>query len=274
MSNPQQPNNVCYNIDISLEVEIIPIMFESNRRGNRVWLVFMVLAALLFLGAGQIGALAIAGIISLFFMMLANNTNSQNRQRQSRPRIRRVAMSPSARMARSQASHLSDYDDYYGLQDVGLIADEPRPDGLQLRRVRLVSLDDEAIRPYIVVDAPRHGHPSQVIVRFEINDSAGHSQFVYEMDYYMRAGENTILPDYRLPLKGNERLNRSGKWDLHIWINGGLMAVHTFSVSPSADERRRQFGIDGEAQEYLEIEHDPIPLSLDELMSQQSKTHS
>ncbi|NDJ85394.1 MAG: hypothetical protein GYB66_05875 [Chloroflexi bacterium] len=253
-------------------------MFETNRRGNLVWGFLMVLAAILLLASGESSAIApliVIGVIGLLavIMTFASQTRDAIRNAGSSLLPARVPTTTAARAARTQATHRPDFDDFYALQDVGLIVDEPRTDGLRLRRASGVSLDDEAVRPYLVVNAPRYGHPAQVLVRFEITDSAGQSQFVYEMDYYMRPGENAILPDYRLPLKGNDRLIRTGKWDLQVWVNGGLLAIHTFNASPSLEERRRQFGIDGEARERLELDADPVPLSLEELLQQQS-SHS
>lgn len=246
-------------------------MFEKNRRGNLVWVLFMAMAALLFLASGQVGALAALVILSVaLFLMMANRQTPRRDTRQAHSRYQRFQASNAARNSRLQATHHPDFDEYYGLQDIGLIVDEPRIDGLHLRRVKDVSLDDETVRPYIVVHAPPPGHPAHAVIRFEMSDAGGQSQFVYEMDYYLRPGENAILPDYRLPLHGNSRLTRIGKWDLQVWINGGLMAVHTFNVAPSLEERRRQFGIDGEAQVRLELEPEPVPLSLEELLMQQS----
>jgi len=233
----------------------------------------MTVAALLFIGAGAFNVLIALGVMTavMMFLWLASQPKSINSlQRASR----QESASPTARVANSQAGHRPDFDDFYHLQDVGLIVDQLGPDGLQLRRARQVSLDDKAVRPYAVINAPSYGHPSQVLVRYEITDSSGQRQFIYEMDYWMRPGENAILPDYRLPLKGNDRLSRTGKWDLQVWINGGLVAVHTFSVSPSVEERRRQFGLDGESQARLELEYEPTPISLDELLRQQQTSSS
>lgn len=247
-------------------------MFETNRRGNLAWLLMMALAAILFLEAGSTGTLAFMSVLALLFIIFLANQGRKFSIDETISRLggQRLTTTPSARSARLQASYRHDYDDYYGLQDVGMIVDEPRADGLRLHRARTVSMDEEAVRPYVVVNAPRYGHPAQVLLRFEITDSGGQLIFVYEMEYYMRPGENAILPDYRLPLRGNNRLERTGKWDLQVWINGGLLAVHTFTVSPSIEERRRQLGVDGEAHERIEAEYDPVPLTLEELLSQQS----
>lgn len=233
----------------------------------------MTIAALLFIGAGAFNALIALGVMSAALMLLGFSQRPRRRNALQQA-ARQTSSSPTARTANSQARHRPDFDDYYHLQDVGLIVDQQESDGLKLRRARLISLDDKAVRPYAVVNAARYGHPAQVLVRYEITDSTGQQQFVYEMDYWMRPGENAILPDYRLPLKGNDRLGRIGKWDLQVWINGGLIAVHTFSVSPSAEQRRRQFGLDGESQARLEMEYEPTPISLDELLKQQQASSS
>jgi hypothetical protein len=188
---------------------------------------------------------------------------------------KRFSTTEAARHAVEQSRHRPDYDAYtYTLRDIGMIVDESSREGLKLRQARFISLDDEAVRPYIIVAAPRRFQPQRVLVRYEINDATGKRQFVYEMEYWMRPGENLLLPDYRLPLKGNNRIERTGKWDLQVWINDGLVGIHTFSVSPSLEERRRQFSQDGEAQRAVRLDNDPLPLSLDELLSAQQQHRS
>jgi hypothetical protein len=252
-------------------------MLEANRRGNTAWLFIMLVAFLVLIASG---ALPLAVLLALAGLALLTVTAAGRSSRVYRLRDRasgyqerrRISVSQAARLATEQASQRPDHDTYgYRLQDVGLVVEETSRDGLRLRHARLISMDDDALRPYIVVNAPRHDHPKQTLVRFEINDAAGNCQFVCEMEHFMRPGENLLLPDYRLPLRGNERLGKAGKWDLQAWINGGLVAVHTFSVSPSLEERRRQFGLDGEAQVRLELERDPLPLSLKELLEQEQR---
>lgn len=249
--------------------------FQSNRRGTLVWLLAMVVALLAFLNAGAL-TLAV-GLAALTVLWLVVGTLAdvlspvawRDRLLDALP-FNRSHTTEAARSATLHARQRPDYDPArFRLGDIGLVIEEPREDGLHLRQARLISMDDEAVRPYAVVYVPRQGFPRQTLVRYEIADAAGQVQFVCEMDRWLRPGENLLLPDYRLPLKGNAQLNRVGTWDLHIWINGGLLAVHHFSVSPSVAERRRQFGIDGEAQVPVELEKEAAPLSLDELLAQQ-----
>ena len=247
-------------------------MIHQNLRGNLVWVAFLVLAGILFISSGQSFVfLAILG--AFLFYMLLFNMNFELPQLPSKqaapPKISQVA-----RDARLQASHRPDYEEYYTLNDLGLIVDEQRRDGLKLRRVHTVSMDERAVRPYIVVQAPSYGHPTQVLVRFEITDAQGVPQFIYEMNHYMRSGENAILPNYRLPLRNNDTLSSAGKWDLHVWVNGGLLGWHTFDMNPSLASRQQQFGVDGELRQQHDLRNDPMPVSLDEIISQQHQASS
>lgn len=258
-------------------------MPKTNRRGNMAWLLTMFIAFMVLLASGEwTVAFVLGGIVTLLATMaLAGNaartiqTNTRAARRVSRANPvsrerRRVQMTQAARRASEYASLRPDHDTSgYRLQDVGLLVEEIRKDGLELRQARLLSLDDNSLRPYLVIDAPTYAHPRASLIRFQIGDAAGYSQFVCEMEHYMRPGENLLLPGYRLPLKGNTRLTNIGKWDLQVWIDGGLVALHTFTMSPSLEERRRQFGLDGEAQVQVALEDDSLPISLEELLSQQ-----
>jgi hypothetical protein len=246
-------------------------MFNKNHRGNLVWVGFVVFAMLLFLGNGAILPLVLSAAIIAFALMVLTGRRAQLPQRRRRAQFE---LTPAARSARLQGTYRPDYDDYYGLQDIGIIIDEQDRQGLRIRRARTISMDDHAARPYAVVTAPHDGrHPTQVLVRFEMTDANGNPQFIYEMDYYMRPGENAILPDYRLPLKKNTQLGRAGQWDLQVWVNGGLLGAHSFNMSPSHAARRAQFT--GEMPKSTQIEDDdPIPVSLEELLARQHQNSS
>lgn len=255
-------------------------MFNSNRRGNVAWLMAMIFAMFVFLSAGAISAVAGVAILTMFLFAFGALTGEfspdhwRDRIVDTIP-MGRPAITDAARTASMQATRLADYDPgSYRLMDIGLVVEEPRRDGLHMREARLVSMDDEAVRPYAVVHAPRQSHPRQTLVRYEIADAAGQMQFVCEEDHWMRSGENLLLPNYRLPLKNNQQLSRMGSWDLQVWVNGGLIATHNFTVSPSIQERRRQFGLDGEAQVPVELDHETAPLSLDDLLNQQKSRTS
>lgn len=247
----------------------------TTRRGNVAWLIAMFVAMIALLSAGALPVMA--GVVVLTAVLFAYGAISgdyspgemRDRMLDSIP-FNRPAITDSARRARMQASRRADFDlSNYALKDVGIVVEEPRRDGLHLREARLLSMDDEAVRPYIIIHAPRQDHPRETLIRYEITDAGGQQQFVCEIDHWMRPGENTVLPNYRLPLRGNESLDRMGTWDLQVWVNGGLVAIHEFSVSPSMAERRKQFGLDGEAQEPVRLERDASPVSLDDILSSQ-----
>jgi hypothetical protein len=247
-------------------------MLDKNRRGNLVWVAFIAFAMLIFLGTGAIAPLLVSAAAVLLVIVAANGARLQLPQRQRRPQ---QDMTRAARAARLQGTYRPAFDDYYTLQDIGLVIDEQDRNGLRIRQARVISMDDRAVRPYVVVSAPRDGrHPAQVLVRFEMTDASGKSQFIYEMDYYMRPAENAILPDYRLPLKENQRLGRAGQWDLQVWVNGGLLGVHSFNMAPSHATRQAQFSPEGEVRGRLEAEDDPMPVSLEELLAQQHQSAS
>lgn len=248
-------------------------MLTKNRRGNLVWVAFIVFAMLLFVGNGALEALLFTVGIVMFMLAVASARQIKFPQPQRATTAKE--MTAAARAARLHSSDRPDYDDYYALRDIGMIIDEQDQHGLSIRRARTLSMDDRAVRPYVVVSAPHDGrHPDQVLVRFEMTDANGASQFIYEMEYYMRPGENAILPDYRLPLKNNQRLGRAGQWDLQVWINGGLLGVHAFTMNPSHEIRRIQFTAEGEARGKLMLDEDPIPVSLEELLAQQHQSAS
>jgi hypothetical protein len=81
----------------------------------------------------------------------------------------------------------------------------------------------------------------------------------------LRPGENLIVPDYRLRLRGNEKLSRIGTWDLTVGVDGHTIGIHNFTMSPSISERLRVMD-DGEAA--LPYDEEDLPLSLEELLRQ------
>jgi hypothetical protein len=102
-----------------------------------------------------------------------------------------------------------------------------------LRRARFITLDDESLRPYVVMHYPHGLRPRQVLLRFEITDAAGKPQYIYEVERTVDGGENLILPDYRLPLKSNNgKLNLSSAWNLRVSVDGDPMGAHHFNLLP------------------------------------------
>lgn len=158
------------------------------------------------------------------------------------------------------------------LQDVGVVVDERLRGGLSLRRARLLSLDDESLRPYAVIFYPPDQYPRTALVRFEITDISGEAVYVYEMEKVLRPGENLIVPNYRLPLRDNQNLLDTGHWDLQLHIDDGLYAEHTFNVSPSLSAHARKADGEIRAKDRLALQEqeEALPLSLEDLLSNAS----
>jgi hypothetical protein len=251
-------------------------MLQSNRRGTLVLYFIMAAAILTVIFSGAVSPPVGAALITIYlaFVVLTSRASALRNLRQAMPekaaripQITRAAREAAGRIPRSSMSILQEP---YSLQDIGLIIDERRRDGLHLRHARFVSLDDESLRPYVVLQYPAGGYPEKVILRFEINDSAGEPQFIYEMEYILRPGENLIVPDYRLVLKGNPKVTHPGTWDLQVSINGTPIGIHNFNILPPLADRLRQ-GSDGEVSARLlaEEEEEELPVSLEELLAQQ-----
>lgn len=154
------------------------------------------------------------------------------------------------------------------LLDVGLISHRASSEGMDMRRTRSISLDEDGVRPYITLDVQPEEADRHVIVRFEIIDHNGQTQYVHEMKTYLRDGEMNLLADHQLPLYGNERLTSAGEWDLRVSVDGALIGLLGFTASPSLRERARQFArrSDIPAAERLSDEAADSPVSLQDLL--------
>ena len=61
---------------------------------------------------------------------------------------------------------------------------------------------------------------------------------------------------------------------MRVQVDGGVLGIHNFNLSPSLSDRRRQLSPDGELRERVwrsEEEDISLPLSLEELLRQQSQ---
>jgi hypothetical protein len=108
------------------------------------------------------------------------------------------------------------------------------------------------------------------IIEFEVYDQAGRCQFSRRVEQMVRDGDNSIICDRQLPIRGNDDLGRAGVWDLRVTMDGALVGLHTFNMNPPSTERRRQFTGEGETVPgRLTISPDDAPLSLEELLREQ-----
>jgi hypothetical protein len=253
-------------------------MFQHSRRGTMVWLALVGIALVLALAAEEmptaVGAVLLAAYLVLVAVVTRNTRLGSVLESLTAPRSRRVQSSEVAREAMARARSHPSYDPLIPLVDVGLVVDEQRPDGLSLRRGRFISLDDEGIRPFAIFHVPETLSERVGRIRFEIRDESNHPQYVYETEKWLTAGENTILPDYRFPIRTNSTTPQAGAWTVQVLIDGCVLGIHNFSLSPSLTDRRRQMSSDGEIRERVwrgEEEDTSLPLSLEELLRQQSR---
>ncbi len=241
-------------------------MQTMSNRSKQIWLVLMAVAVALFVMAD---VQLLAGLVVLVVLGIAMLEMAQSALQQ-RHRRQRLAvptnMSQAAQHAQGQAMHHPNYSGAYGLVDIGLLLDEYRRDGLYIRRVRSISKADRALRPYVVVRSPLKGYAVPTLLRFEIMDAQDHPQYIYETEHPLKTGENAIVPNYRLPLKNNNKLGAAGQWMLNVWIDGGLVGSHTFMMYGAAHAAG---AADGEVKATQTAE-DPLPVSLEEVLAQQN----
>ena len=139
----------------------------------------------------------------------------------------------------------------------------------------LVSLDDDGIRPFAIIDVPNGLGGRLSHVRFDLRDEDDALQYVFEEEKWLQEGENILLPDYRLPIRKKVGDLTPGAWSAHVSVDGGVMGIHNFNLSPSLASRRRQMAADGEVlRERVwrsQEDDESLPLSLEELLRQQSQ---
>jgi hypothetical protein len=159
-----------------------------------------------------------------------------------------VRTTPSARRAVQRAQSRSDYGSEMPVLDLGLIVNEQRPGGLSRHLAQIVSLDDDAVQPFVQLHASPEQSNRIALVEFDIFDQSGKHHFSRTVQQWIRDGENQIFCDRQMPLSSADLAAvRAGVWDLRIKIDGYVAAVHSFTVNPSTAERRRQFSNEGEA---------------------------
>jgi hypothetical protein len=161
------------------------------------------------------------------------------------------------------------------LLDIGLIATSRGEEGMEMRRTRSISKDDEGVRPFLVLNVNPAEADRNVKLRFEMIDQNGRELYVHEMNVYLRDGELNILPDHHLPLMTNRQVEGSGDWDLRVYIDNALMGIHNFTLTPSDEERARRLGGNARPRRYImeesarEAESEDIPLTLEDLLRDQ-----
>ncbi len=253
-------------------------MLQQSHRGTLVWLLIVGAALGLTLAAGEVAAPLAAVLLVVYLAVALAVTRSVELGSLLGSLPARVVRQPQptevAREATARARSYPNHEALIQLLDTGLIVDEHRPDGLALRRGRFISMDDDGLRPFAIVNVPEALGERLGRFRFEIHDESGQMQYVYEAEKWLNAGENAVLPDYRLPIRSNKTGIAPGAWTVHVLLDSGLLGIHNFSLSPSLSDRLRGASSDGEIRERVwrtEEDDASLPLSLEELLRQQSR---
>jgi len=261
------------------------------RRKNTAWLTVLgliVFLALVAAGSAMTPPVAIA-LLSIFAMAALISSVEIGRERATlmstiRRMPTRTRVSAQAREAAERAKTYGGYTSSgITLMDVGLIAVQSSMEGMAMRRTRAISKDDDGARPFITLNIEPEDADRNVLVRFEINSQGGESIFVHEMKAFLRDGEMSIMADHHLPLDGNGRIQGMGDWDLRVYMDGNLVGVHNFTLTPSMRERNRRLAGDYQADlvsddiasdefdiiDELKQERAPKPPSLNDLLQEQ-----
>ncbi len=253
----------------------------TGRRGLYVWLAmlgFAIALVVLATGAGTV-SIEMAGILLVTYLALLTATMVGPRLRKLQlpkpPKRLTVHATPAAAAAARRAQSRPEYNTDETLMDIGLIVNEKRPDGKWNRRLaQSVSMDEPAIQPYVSVYVPPDLSHRLSIIQFEVYDQAGKCQFSRQVEQWVRDGDNNVICDRQLPVRGNDDLGRAGVWDLRVTMDGALVALHSFNMNP-AQQERRQFTGEGETVPgRLTIAADDAPLSLEELLREQREQSS
>lgn len=254
-------------------------MFRHSYRGTLVWLFIVGTALGLTLVAGAVptgvGAALLAAYLGLWALVARNVQVGSLVDAWIARAQHDIEPTEVAREAIARARSDPFYDSLVRLLDIGLIVDEQRPDGMALRRGRFISLDDDAIRPFAITHVPDVLGGRLSHIRFELRDGDGEVRYAFEDEKWLQAGENVLLPDYRFPIRKKRDELEAGGWSARVIIDGGVIGVHHFNLAPALQDRRRHIGTDGEILRErvwrTGEEDESLPLSLEELLRQQSR---
>jgi hypothetical protein len=254
------------------------------RKRNTAWLAALAILTTI----GMIASAPIQGALIVQFMLLAifavagiASTVELGRERETlidalkRAPIRQ-RISPQAKEAGERARSRGGFtNNDLMLMDVGLIALQTSYEGMAMRRTRSISKDDDGARPFVTLNVDAAEADRNAVVRFEIYNQYGDQQFVHEMRSFLREGEMSIMTDHHLPLAGNREIEGTGDWDLRVYIDGNLVALHNFMLAPSINERQRRL----ERQDAIPVEtvyevieevEEEVPPRLQDLLGKQS----
>lgn len=260
------------------------------KRSNTVWLLILSVLIGMVLVFGEVTPLVQLVLLGIFALALVASfvdlgaSRSLLDQIQGSPLLNRdreggSRTSPEAREAQDKArSRGGFFTREIDMIDVGLIATQTGSEGMVMRRTRTISKDDDGVRPFITLNIPPAEADQNATLRFEMIDQTGTEQYIHEMQVYLRDGEMNILSDHHLPLMENALIEGQGDWDLRVHLDDVLVGIHTFSLTPSSEDRRARLSRDRDAaprhyvtgdrrrESTAPVEEDEAPMSLEDLL--------
>lgn len=236
-------------------------MFQI-RRQNVIWLgVLAGLTALAIVAGAAVAPLLVLMLAAAAGVALLRPANvlTRNLGDAARQQVtQRVTTAPGSRVsnqAREAVSRAGSRgyipDPHLNLLDIGLIATAEGDEGMEMRRTRTISTDDDGVRPFVVLQVAPAAADRTAKLRFEMIDQSGNPLYVHEMSIYLRDGELNILPDQHLPLMRNPQVEGAGEWDLRVFLDGELVAMHGFNLTLSDAERANRLSGRGTARRYI-----------------------
>lgn len=146
-------------------------MFRNSNRATLVWLFIVGMALGLTMLAEEVptevGAALLAAYLGLVLMITRNVSLAAISGLWTSRIIHEKEPTEVAREASARARSYPNFETLVRLMDVGLIVEEQRPDGMSLRRGRFVSLDDDSVRPFAIVNIPAALSQRLSHIRFE-----------------------------------------------------------------------------------------------------------
>lgn len=249
-------------------------MVQRFRKRNTAWLAVLTAITTVAIVSGAATPAALFALLGLLGVALAASfiEVKPRRLREAIPGspLAMMRMSAQAREATERARRRSNFaPPGLALLDIGLISLVTSPDGsMIMRRGRQVSLDDKGVRPYITLNVDPESADRSAMIRFEIIDHTGQTQYVHEMKTFLRDGEMNILADTQLPLLDNDRLPGAGDWDLRVSVDSMTVGLLSFNTTPSIIARSRQFApdLDDAPIRLQDDADDSSPMTLEDLM--------
>jgi hypothetical protein len=154
--------------------------------------------------------------------------------------------------------------------DIGLMTFKGSDDPV-IHRTWPVEDDNDYVQPFVQLRVPQVAVGR---VKFEIRDHYHQRVFSHEDNYHLERGRNLVIPSTRLPLHDEQDID--GRWELRVYGDGVLLAVHAFEWQSDEDaparDAPRTVGEDGELNSELRAVLSQSRLeqmSLDDLLGEQ-----